>query len=192
MNNEKNTTSLTIKQSKDDIQSWHIAIVQPKCERILGDILAKKEFEYFLPISRKKTTDKKGNEIIKERLLFYGKVFIKISRKERNELMIAGIARKFMKNMASNPNEFGSRPYATIPDSQMETFMAMLRQVESEVTFEEYNFKVGDKVRIKAGPLVDREGYVTSCPDGKSYLCVTLDYLGCAKMQIDSGILEIV
>lgn len=184
---ENPTSSLIIKQSEDEFQSWHIAIVQPKCERILGDILEKKGFNFFLPIGRKKTTDKKGTEIIKERLLFYGKVFIKISRKERNELMVAGIARKFMKDMASK-----NRDYAKIPDSQMETFKAMLEQEESEVTFEEYNFKVGDKVRVTAGPLGGKEAYVTRCPDGKSYLCVTIDYLGCAKMQIDASLVEVV
>lgn len=187
MDDQKPTYSPTTVFSENNIQNWHIAIVQPKCERILGDILENKGIEYFLPIGRKKATDKKGNEIIKERLLFYGKVFIKISRKERNELMVAGITRKFMKDMASK-----NRDYAKIPDSQMETFMAMLEQVESEVTFEEYNFKVGDKVRVTAGPLGGKEGYVNRCPNGKSYLCVTIDYLGCAKMEIDASIVELV
>lgn len=178
--------------SRDDIRSWHIAIVQPKCERILGDILERKEYEVFLPIGKKRSIDKNGNEIVKGRLLFYGKVFVKISPRERKELMVAGIARKFMMNIASRPNKFGCRAYATIPDSQMATFMAMLAQDESEVTFEEYNFKVGDKVRVKAGPLKDREGYITRCPDGKSYLCISIDNLGCAKMQIDASLVEIV
>lgn len=187
MDDQKTSTSPAKKKAEDDIQNWHIVIVQPKCERILGDILEKQGYVFFLPIGKKKTTDKNGKEITKERMLFYGKVFVKVSNNERRELMIAGIARKFMKNIASK-----TRDYAKIPDSQMETFQAMLEQEESEVTFEEYDFKVGDKVRVTAGPLGGKEGYVSRCPNGKSYLCVTIDYLGCAKMQIDASILEVV
>lgn len=179
-------------QSQDNIQKWHIAIVHPKCERILGEALARKQYDVLLPVKKKKITDKHGSEKVKEQFLFYGKIFVKISAKQRKELMIAGIARKFMIDMASKPNEFGCRSYATIPDNQMATFKAMLDQDESEVTFEEYNFKVGDRVRVKAGPLGGREGYITRCSDGKSYLSITIDYLGCAKMQIDASIVELV
>lgn len=179
-------------QPKYDIPFWHIAIVQPKCEKILGDILTKNGHPVFLPIRKKTVLDKQGKEKVKEQMLFYGKVFVKVSPRQRRQLMDAGIARKFMIDIASRRDEYGHRGYARIPDYQMDTFMAMLAQEESEVIFEEYNFKVGDRVRVKAGPLGGKEGYVTRCPDGKSYLSITIDHLGCAKMQIDATLVEVI
>lgn len=192
MDFQKSLSATGFSRSKQDLSSWHIVIVQPKCERIIAKNLLREGHEVFLPLIRKTTYDKQGRRITREQMLFYGKVFVKVSPSERRNLMVAGIARKFMMDIASKRNEFGHRDYAKIPDYQMDTFIAMLSQEESEVTFEEYSFKVGDKVRVKAGPLGGREGYVTRCPDGKSYLCVTIDCLGCAKMQIDANLVEVI
>lgn len=176
-------------QAKDD-RLWYIAIVPRMKERALAKVLQDRGKECLLPAQERVQLNSKGQEVIRLHFLFSGKVFVHITPAERNELNKEGVFHRFLIDISAKPNSFGVRPPAVVPADQMERFRLMLSQTDTEVSFEEGNFQVGDKVCVKSGPLKDQEGYVTRCPDGKSYLYITLNHLGCAKMQINPSLLR--
>lgn len=171
-------------EAVQDPKVWYIAIVPRMKEKVLGKELDRRGIQYFLPIQQKKAIDRKGNEILKEHFLFYGKVFVCITPDERTALNKEGVFHRFLIDITSKPNSFGFKRPAIVPDKQMQAFMRMLSQTESSVTLEERAFCVGDRVRVTRGPLTGLEGFVTNCPDGFSYLSILINHLGCAKIKI--------
>lgn len=85
-----------------------------------------------------------------------------------------------------------SKPLAIIPNIQIERLKFMLGQSDSPVEITSKPFKTGDKVRVIRGKLKGLEGEVWDLKGTKSELVVALNFLGCAKLSIDTIDLEII
>ena len=97
----------------------------------------------------------------------------------------------FLMNRATKTDS-GKSDYARIPDVQMENFKRMVEEAEKAVIIDPNRVHVVDKVRSKTGRLAGREGNICKEPDGSTMLALRVDFLGYAKMQCPSDILEVV
>lgn len=97
----------------------------------------------------------------------------------------------FLMNRASQ-TESGKNDFARIPDRQMDSFKRMVTEAEEAITVDPSRVRVGDKVRITTGRLAGLEGNICQAPDGSTMLAIRVDFLGYAKMQCPSDILELV
>jgi transcription antitermination factor NusG len=81
-------------------------------------------------------------------------------------------------------NRHDTKP-APIPDKDIETLRFMLMHSDSPVSIEPMPIKLGDKVRVIRGQLQGLEGYAISCTESNANVCVKLNILGCAKVNIN-------
>ena len=68
----------------------------------------------------------------------------------------------------------------------------MLGQSDVPVTITERTYKIGDKVKVIRGSLAGLEGEVSETENGKSEVIVSLDFIGCASLKIDTINLEFI
>lgn len=86
----------------------------------------------------------------------------------------------------------GERMPARIPEKQISQLRYMLRKSEDPVEFCQRPVKVADRVRVIRGNLVGLEGNVEKAPDGKTFIVITIDFLGGAKVSVDRSDIEVV
>lgn len=79
----------------------------------------------------------------------------------------------------------GRKDPAHIPNKQIEQLKLMLTESKEPVEFVEGNFRMYDKVKVVRGNLVGLEGVVQRTSDGQSFIIITIDLLGGAKVEID-------
>ena len=98
---------------------------------------------------------------------------------------------RFLMDHASK-TESGRNDFARIPNGQMENFKRMVEEAVNAVIIDPSRVHVGDKVRITTGRLAGLVGNICKEPDGSSMIALRVDFLGYAKMQCPSDILELV
>lgn len=86
----------------------------------------------------------------------------------------------------------GQKEVAHIPIKQIEQLKFMLDESDKPVEFVQGNIKVSDPVRVVRGNLSGLEGTVERTPDGKSFIIITLDILGGAKVSVNLSDLELI
>ena len=86
----------------------------------------------------------------------------------------------------------GRNDFARIPAHQMESFMRMVEEAEKSVVIDPKRIRLGDRVRIKSGRLAGLEGNISREPNGTTMLAIRVDFLGYAKMECSTKILELV
>lgn len=96
-----------------------------------------------------------------------------------------------MVNIAAKRTDSGMRSVAVIPDSQMRSLKRMVNDGDGEIAIEPIDIPLGAKVRVNGGKLMGLEGYVLETGDGKTNLVIRVDMLGCARMEIAGGMLEV-
>lgn len=84
----------------------------------------------------------------------------------------------------------GSRNRAVVPDDQIARLRFTLDNAPSAVLFTADAFKKGDAVRIRFGKLAGLTGNVAYSKDGSTSIVITLDYLGCATVQVEAEDLQ--
>ena len=92
----------------------------------------------------------------------------------------------------ASKTESGRNDFARIPNGQMENFKRMVEEAVNAVIIDPSRVHVGDKVRITTGRLAGLVGNICKEPDGSSMIALRVDFLGYAKMQCPSDILELV
>ena len=86
----------------------------------------------------------------------------------------------------------GQTQAAHIPAKQIERLKFMLHKSENPVNFIQGNIKLSDSVRVIRGNLLGLEGVVDRNPDGKTFIIVTIDILGGAKVSVNLSDLELI
>ncbi len=84
----------------------------------------------------------------------------------------------------------GGKPLATVPDSQIRKLMFMVGNSDTRVEFSSMPYKKGELVRVIRGKLAGLAGEVKTVDDKHSEVIVSLDFLGNARLTIDTADIE--
>ena len=168
---------------------WYIAIVGNRSERKCSERLTSLGYENYVPIQQIKHTPKTGKTQMKNKVVLPSLVFIHITEQDRRKkVAYLPFIYRFMTDSARRGQ--AGPPVAVVPDEQMMAFRRMVEHSELPVEIGPAELKFGDPVRVIRGRLSGMEGVVKRNTDGKSRLCISLDILGCAFVEIDKSFLE--
>lgn len=151
---------------KEASPKWYPVYTRARAEKQAYDLLIKKEIEAYLPLQKtlKQWSDRK--KWVSEPL-FKSYLFVRIFQKQQTEvLMTKGIVR-FL---------YQSGKIANMPDQQISDIQMLLStEMDLEVTSD--HISPGEKVVIKAGPLIGLTGEMVSYKSQKQ-LIIRLENLG--------------
>ncbi|RYE32013.1 MAG: UpxY family transcription antiterminator, partial [Sphingobacteriaceae bacterium] len=151
---------------KEVSPKWYPVYTRSRAEKQAFELLEKKGIEVYLPLKKtlKQWSDRK--KWVSEPL-FQSYLFVKILPKQQTEvLMTKGIAR-FL---------YHAGRIADMPDQQINEIQLLLTSdMELEVTAEQIS--PGEKIVIKAGPLIGLTGEMVSYKSRKQ-LVIRLQNLG--------------
>lgn len=157
---------------------WYVAHVNMKCEKKSAQRLADLGYETFVPVQQEihQWSDRKKKV---ERVIIPLLVFIKV-----DEPALCDIERmSFIRSLLRSP---GQKKPAAIPDWQMDLFRFMVDRAASPVELNARLFNKGDSVKVVRGPLKGLSGFIALDADGKSRVCINIDSLGCASVEISA------
>lgn len=162
---------------------WFIGRVKHCHEKKAADLLEQMGVEFFLPIQ---TVKRKWSDRTKmvDVLLLPRYIFIHCKNAERVHILekvrsITG----FMKD-----RDLGRS--ATIRDKDLDTFRRMVDYEDTPVIIDHVSFSPGDRVRVKCGPLMDRECELIEVLN-KKYVAVSLSVLGYARLELPLSYIEL-
>ena len=165
-------------------KKWFIIQVNNNTEKSSSERLSELGYETYLPVQEVTSVWKDGRKKVRQRILIPNMVFIRLSEQERKDVLSFPFVKRFMVNRAGSLNSFNRHPIATIPDEQMNQLKFMLGQSESSVSIESNQLVLGSRIRIVRGLLRGLEGELLQSSIGKSYIMVSLDCLGYAKLEV--------
>ena len=165
---------------------WFVAIVKHNTEKSTGDKLTKSGYSCYVPVQEEVRIWKNGKRARVERVVIPTVIFVNCTDEERKRLVILPYITRFMTNKAGTSTSGGHKPLATIPDQQIEKLQFMLGNSDTPVTFSETPYKKGDLVRVIRGKLLGLIGEVQKIDDKKSEIIVSLDFLGNARLAIET------
>lgn len=151
---------------KEALPKWYPVYTRARAEKQAFELLEKKQIETYLPLQKtlKQWSDRK--KWVSEPL-FKSYLFVRISPKQQTEvLMTKGIVR-FL---------YHSGKIAGMPDQQI-TDIRLLLSTETELEVTSEHILPGEKIIIKAGPLIGLSGEMVSYRSQKQLL-VRLENLG--------------
>lgn len=141
-------------------KKWYVIYTRSRCEKKVDSILKKNNIESYCPLNKvmKQWSDRK--KLVYEPL-FNGYVFVRIAEHEH-------IAVRQLSTEIINFIYWLGKP-AVIKDDEIQNISNFLNNYMN-VTIEQHQLALNNKVKILSGPLIDREGIVT--------------YLGCHKVKV--------
>jgi transcription antitermination factor NusG len=158
---------------------WHVLHVKSRQEKVLCEDLAAMGIAHYLPLARQ-TRHYGGRKVLAELPLFPGYVFVRVALMQRLQVqMVPGVLR-FV--------GFGGPPVAL--DA---TEMKRLRTGLEVLKAEPHPFlKLGQRVRVRYGPLAGAEGILKSHRDGYRVV-LSMDLIQQAvAVEVDMADLEMV
>lgn len=170
--------------------NWYIAIVKNNTEKSVFEKLAKLGYECYVPVQKELRVWKNGRRSYVERVVIPTMVFINCSESFRKEIVRYPYILRFMTNRAGTSLNVGNKPLAVIPDAQIKKLMFMVGNTDTPVVFSSMSYKKGDWVKIIRGKLVGLEGEVKTIDDKHSEVIVSLDFLGNARLTIETMDIE--
>ena len=186
---------------KSEPRRWYIAIVNNKSERLCQERLEqriadqpadKRDYEVYVATQKECHVTASGKRTLKERIVLRALVFIRCTESlRRKEIVHLPYIKRFMVNIAGE-KPGGTRPVATIPDKQIADLRRMLNDADEPVTFDPQPVRLGTRVRINGGKLRGLEGYVLETAGGDTDFVIRIDLLGCAKVRINSDLLDLI
>lgn len=171
---------------------WFVAIVNHNAEKGASEKLAKIGIPHYLPIQTEYRVWKNGRKVKVNRVVIPSTIFVYCTEQQRKEIVRFPFINRFMANKAGKAKGAVNKPIAIIPDKQIELLKFMLGQSDTHVKITEKPIKTGDRVRIIRGRLVGLEGEILDLNKDRSELIVTLDFFGCAKLEIETVNVEII
>lgn len=160
------------------IPHWYAARTQPRHEKKVLQHLRFRDIEVFLPIYCCPRRWKNGLKVNLELPLFPGYIFVKTSLSCRTPVLnIPGVV---------DLVRCGSRPIP-IPDRDIETLANDVVKLKPEP---HPYMKIGDRVRVRSGPLAGHEGILVQKRDTIRFV-LSMDLLmQSISVQLDSADLE--
>lgn len=177
-------------------EKWFIAIVTPNTEKKSAERLGalyeelastyihiQEETHYWASVRKNKKV---------ERVVCPCYLFVRCTERTRKAIKSdkrCTFILHFMKDRGRK-DENGIAQFAVIPDRQMEAFRKMV-EGEREVRIENRKLTAGTRVRVSQGNLSGLEGYLLRDAKGSSKLCVRIDNVGFASMEISPDEVEV-
>ena len=198
--NTANTPNTTTPQAPQ--QHWYVGHCLNFHERKSEAYLQSRGVECFLPVQRQQH---KWSDRLKwvDEFLMRGIIFVHCTNTERllilQERSMSKIQRFMVEHIkpAATPKKKGTpqmipaithRPQV-IPEAQMETFMAMIRQNEAHVTLAHQPLAQGDWVQVTRGDLVGLKFELVKIEDGQC-LVTRINGVGTFYITVDQTILQ--
>ena len=131
--------------------NWYPVYTNPRAEKKAAELLVKKGIETYLPLQRQK---KQWSDRMKwvEEPLIKSYLFVRISVQQQMEVLTTKGICRFL---------YFSGKVASMPEQQIQTLQLLLA-TETELEVSERKFLTGEKVRVKAGPLMGLTGELVS------------------------------
>jgi transcription antitermination factor NusG len=165
-------------QSETSLAHWYALHTYPRHEKRVYEYLGLRAIECFLPLYETEHRWKNGCKARVELPLFPGYLFVRIDPRERfKALSLPGAL-----SMVGS----GSSPWP-LPDAEI----ASLRERLQSRKFEPHPYlAVGQKVRIKTGPLADLTGFLVR-QSGGLRVVIAVDLIRqAAAVEVDAGDVE--
>jgi len=166
-------------------RKWFVAVVNHNTEKVCAERITKAGYECYLPTQEEMRVWKNGRRAKVVRVVIPALLFIRCTERERLSIVSLPYIKRFMTDRASSSPDSLRKPVAVIPDRQIETLRFMLGNSDTPVSIVG-EYRKGDKVRVIRGGLRGLEGEVVQTTDGKSQLTVGIDFLGYARVDINS------
>lgn len=146
-------------------KNWYAVYTKPRWEKKVSELLDKKGLEQYCPLNkvRRKWSDR--YKVIEEPL-FKSYVFVHITENEKERIRLTDGVVNFV--------YWNGKP-AIIKSEEIEIIRKFLKEYEN-VEASPVSFSAGQKVRIKTGLMMDREGLVIKVVNNRAY--VLLESLG--------------
>lgn len=160
-------------------REWYAAYTMSRHERRIAAHCEHIGIEHFLPLYSSKRSWKNRTTVDLQMPLFPNYIFVRLSAENHGPLLrLPGV-------LSTVGNSCGP---ATIPDSDME---ALRRLIECKAIEPHPYIAVGDRVRVKKGPLEGIAGVVLYRRNGVRFV-VTLDLIGkSVALDIEGNSLEL-
>jgi transcriptional antiterminator NusG len=150
------------------IPQWFAIWTHSQCETLVEQGLRRKRFEVFSPRVRVPSR-RRDRRIVLSQPLFPGYVFVQFAPSRQACIDVAGTD-----GVVRMIGERWDQPYP-VSDEEVESVRRLVGSGE-RVTPVPW-IRVGDRVRIVAGPLVGLEGFVQAWHAGRATFVVSLDLL---------------
>ncbi len=165
---------------------WYVAIVKNNTEISVLDKLTKLGYKCYVPLQNGLRVWKNGRKSNVERVVIPTIIFINCTESSRKEIVRYPYILRFMTNRAGTSLNSGSKPLAIIPEAQIKKLMFMVGNSDTPVVFSSMPYIKGDWVKVIRGKLAGLEGEVKSIDDKHSEVIVSLDFLGNARLTIET------
>lgn len=163
---------------------WFIGRVKYCHEYKAADLLKEMGVEYYLPVQtvRRKWSDRTKNVQV---LVLPRYIFIHCKNTDRVPILerVRSITGFMMDRNVKQP--------AVIREKDLDTFRRMVDYDYIPVIVDQCQFSPGDRVRVKCGPLMDRECELVEVLN-KKYVVVSLSVLGYARLELPISNIEMI
>lgn len=164
----------------NESKHWYAVYTKPRWEKKICAQLEKKGLVYYCPMNkvRRKWSDR--YKIIEEPL-FKSYVFVQVSEEEKTRVRLTDGVVNFL--------YWNGKP-GVIKDEEIEVIRRFLNEYE-QVEARPISLAAGEKVRVKTGLLMDKEGVVIKVLNNRAF--VVLESLGYElTAQFEKSNLEVV
>lgn len=168
---------------------WYVAFVSTNTEKSVSQKLDRLKIINYCPIQSEIRVWSNGRKAKIDRIVIPNILFIRCTPSVRLDIVRLPFIKRFMTNIAGKPKGL-TKPLAVIPDKQIERLRFMLGQSESPVSISGQPYRRGDRVRVIRGNLQGLEGEVFDMSSDRSELTVIIDYIGCARLTINTSDIE--
>lgn len=177
-------------ENNEENLRWYVAIVNNRAEKKCAELLTAMGIENYVATQKEVHVWSRGRKRVIDRIVMPSLVFVRTTEHHRLKTVAPlPYVNRFYVNRAGEKNEFGRYPVAIISQKEIDTLRFMLGESVNPVTIEERHLKVGDPIRVVRGALKTLQGRIREI-DGDTYLYVSLDILGSAKVKIDPQDIE--
>ena len=170
MVNEQESPSETSVSPADDLHNgsgfavpnakWYIAECKPTRERTIRTMLQKANYEAYVASRMEVHTYKSRNKRQVEKVVIPSKVFVHTEQSNLIKILYEYSAvYRFMLNKAVATDKNGIRPFAVVPDDQMQQLQYVLGYASNPVFLTADDLELNQKIRIMRGPLTGLEGF---------------------------------
>ena len=163
-------------------EAWYAVWTRNQYEPRVSDRLRRKHFEVFLPTVRVPSR-RRDKRVVLDQPLFPGYVFLRFAPSRAGYVAVAstdGVVRVLGQ---------GWDALQPVPDDQVEGVRRLVTQAEGARAVPW--IRVGDRVRIVAGPLAGLEGLVRDRCRGRATFVVNVDLLQrSVGVELESALLE--
>jgi transcription antitermination factor NusG len=144
---------------------WFAIYTRPRWEKKVTALLVQKGIESYCPLNKVRRRWSDRIKIIEEPL-FKSYVFVKVDEDERTNVRMTDGVVNFV--------YWNGKP-ALIREKEIQTIRKFLNEHEN-VSVVKMNFEPDERVRVTAGPMMDREGKVLEIKNKMVKVCI--DSLG--------------